>query len=89
MNLANGKWLDSSKRLEIPDPLKGGTFTTTPDTPSTELDPFRESLAKVTKSGLHNPFKNPERYNLYGKVCTRAASLLNDSEVFDHFCQMI
>lgn len=33
-----------------------------PKTSVAELAPFVESLAAVPKSGVHNPYKNPERY---------------------------
>jgi hypothetical protein len=29
------------------------------------------SIKNVPKSGLHNPFKNPERYLMLGDVCFR------------------
>ncbi|CAN6850903.1 unnamed protein product [Brassica oleracea] len=40
------------------------------------LQPFVESLSQCPKHGLHNPFKSPERYLLYGDISTKAAHML-------------
>jgi 1-pyrroline-5-carboxylate dehydrogenase len=56
-----GHWSDAAKHLTIPDPLNGESFLRVPDTQGAELRPFVESLLAVPKSGLHNPYKNPER----------------------------
>ncbi len=53
------------------------------------MKPFIESLEKCPKSGLHNPFKNPERYLLYGSVMRKAAELLHKPEVFRFFSRLI
>ena len=56
-----GRWVQSSKKRILPDPLDGSPFIEVPDTPASEAGPFIESLRAVPKHGLHNPFKNPER----------------------------
>lgn len=33
-----------------------------------ELQPFLDSMAKVPKSGMHNPLRNVERYLNYGDI---------------------
>ena len=41
---------------------------TVPDTSIGELDPFIQSMESVSKSGVHNPLKNVERYLMYGDI---------------------
>lgn len=52
---------------DVVDPLNGETFIRMPRTSVAELDPFVASLKRVPKSGLHNPFKNPERFVQWGE----------------------
>lgn len=52
-----------------------------PDTSAAEVGPFVSSLQAVPKSGLHNPFKAPERYLTYGAVSARAAEEMRKPEV--------
>lgn len=54
-----------------------------------EAEPFVSSLARVPKSGLHNPLKNPERYQLYGAVTARAAEELRKPEVERFFSRLV
>lgn len=54
-----------------------------------EVAPFVASLASVTKSGLHNPLKAPERYLLYGDVSHKAAALMREKSVEDYFTKLI
>ena len=60
-----------------------------PRTSVAELDRFVASLKRVPKSGLHNPFKNPERYVQWGEVSARAAERLAQPEVAHHFAVCI
>jgi 1-pyrroline-5-carboxylate dehydrogenase len=60
-----------------------------PDTSLSEARPFVERMRGVPRSGLHNPIKNPERYNMLGEVCTNAARELAKPEVFRFFQQLI
>ena len=57
----NGDWVQSKKQRTLPDPLNGDPFLHVPDTQVEEIEPFVNSLKKVPKHGLHNPYKNPER----------------------------
>eukprot|EP00744_Colponema_vietnamica_P006786 GILI01009835.1.p1 GENE.GILI01009835.1~~GILI01009835.1.p1 ORF type:complete len:546 (-),score=184.46 GILI01009835.1:83-1720(-) len=88
-NLVNGQWKSTQKYAEIPDPLNGDKFIKVPDTQTSELQPFVESMKAVPKSGLHNPIKNPQRYNMYGQVLRRAANLMHEEAVFDHFVRCV
>ena len=56
-----GQWTTTAKTRSLPDPLNGSRFMEVPDTQIQEAGPFIESLKAVPKTGLHNPWKNPER----------------------------
>jgi 1-pyrroline-5-carboxylate dehydrogenase len=87
-NLLDGRWQDGERfRDDIPDPLRGGEFLRVPDTVNTA--PFVERLRGCPKTGLHNPFKNPQRYIELGAVCARAAALLADQQVEDYFTRLL
>ena len=87
-NLLRGEWLHADRvRTDLPDPLSGGDFLQVPDTQ--DCAPFIESLQACPKTGLHNPFKNPERYVQLGDVCARAAALLADPGTSDYFTKLI
>ena len=53
------------------------------------MDLFYESTKQCPKSGLHNPLKNVERYNMIGAVCHKAAALMHDKRVEDYFTRLI
>jgi len=87
-NLLRGEWAEGERfRQDIPDPLNGGQFLQVPDTQ--DHSAFIEGLRSCPKSGLHNPFKNPQRYVLMGQVCARAASLLAEKDTEDFFTRLI
>jgi 1-pyrroline-5-carboxylate dehydrogenase len=87
-NLLGGQWLESSPvRDDIPDPLSGGAFLQVPDT--ADHEPFIRNLRDCPKSGLHNPYKNPQRYIHLGDVCARAAALLRQEETSAYFARLI
>lgn len=88
-NLVQGNWAGSSKWTDIVDPLNGNPFLKVPDTTVAELSPFIESSRSCSKSGLHNPLKNPERYLLYGDVSAKAAHALKEPEVENFFARLI
>ncbi|XP_022137344.1 probable aldehyde dehydrogenase [Momordica charantia] len=88
-NLVQGRWIGSSSWNTILDPLNGEPFIKVADVNETEIDPFVDSLSKCPKHGLHNPFKSPERYLLYGDVSSRAATLLSMTGVSDFFARLI
>ena len=54
-----------------------------------EVDPFVQSLLAVPKSGLHNPFKNKERYLMLGNVSRKTAEVLHEQETFDFFVDCV
>ena len=54
-----------------------------------EAAPFVSSLASVPKSGLHNPLKRPERYQLYGEVTAKAAEEMRKPEVERFFSRLV
>eukprot|EP00958_Prasinococcus_capsulatus_P018042 scaffold2088_cov399-Prasinococcus_capsulatus_cf.AAC.10 len=60
-----------------------------PDTQVEEIEPFVKSLRGCPKSGLHNPFKNPHRYLMYGDVSARAAEEMSKPHVQDFFAKCI
>ena len=87
-NLLAGEWRDAERfREDIPDPLNGGGFLRVPDTEDTA--PFAESLRSCPKTGLHNPYKNPQRYVQLGAVCARAAAMLAEEDVENYFTRLI
>ena len=89
-NLIGGKWQDAGGRAVLIDPLGGRVpLLHYPDTQSTELGPFIESLKSCPKSGLHNPFKAVERYLMLAQVSFRAAAALEDEAVARHFASLI
>ena len=80
-NMVNGKWVDSKKMMNIKNVLNGEINHKVPVTSVNELKPFIESINAVPKSGLHNPFKQPERYQLLGDVCFNTAQALHGKEI--------
>ena len=89
MNLCNGEWSNAASTKTIADPLNGDDFMVVPDTSVAETAPFSERMAAVPRSGLHNPIKNPERYNMLGAVCADMAREMNKPEVRDFFGKLI
>ncbi|KAK4264227.1 hypothetical protein QN277_025435 [Acacia crassicarpa] len=88
-NLVQGKWIGSSKWNTIVDPLNGEPFIKVADVDETGIQPFVESLCSCPKHGLHNPFKEPERYLLYGEISAKAAHMLSLPKVSDFFTRLI
>lgn len=88
-NLVKGEWRDAQTKYDIVDPLHGDIYMTAANTKGDELQPFIDSLKECPKSGMHNQLKNPERYNIYGKVCMKAAACLHDPDVFDYFTKIV
>jgi 1-pyrroline-5-carboxylate dehydrogenase len=87
-NLLGGSWHQTSAcRDDIPDPLYGGEFLRVPDT--TDLEPFIDSLRRCPKTGLHNPWKHPERYLMLGEVCAKAAARLAEKDVEEYFVRLL
>ena len=84
-NLVNGKWYKTKKYSEILNVLDGKINYKVPETSISEISPFIKSIQSVSKSGLHNPFKSPERYQMLGDVCFRTAHSLNNKNTKDKF----
>lgn len=79
LNIVGGKWSgDTKNTMIIPNPMDKDSppVCTIPDTAIDEIDPFIQSMKAVTKSGVHNPLKNVERYLMYGEI-SRRVSLKN------------
>ena len=77
LNIVQGQWGgDTKKVMEIPNPIDKNSppLCTIPETSVDEIDPFIESMKAVTKSGVHNPLKNVQRYLMYGEISRRVSS---------------
>ncbi|GAQ87509.1 delta-1-pyrroline-5-carboxylate dehydrogenase 1 protein [Klebsormidium nitens] len=88
-NLVGGEWTSSASAVPIPDPLTGEPFLTIPNTQRDECAPFIASLKSVPKSGLHNPFKHPDRYVAYGAISARVAAMLREDATAHFFARLI
>lgn len=44
---------------------------------------------RVDRNGLHNPFRNKERYLMLGEVTRNVGEKLRDPEVLDFFCKLV
>ncbi|XP_050256243.1 probable aldehyde dehydrogenase [Quercus robur] len=88
-NLVQGKWKTSSNWNTLLDPLNGEPFIKVAEVDETGIQPFVESLSKCPKHGLHNPFKAPERYLLFGDISVKAAHMLSIPKVSDFFTRLI
>ena len=80
-NLVNGKWHKTKKYTNVINVTNGKINHKVPETSINELGLFINSIKSVPKSGLHNPFKNPERYQMLGDVCFRTAHSLHDKNI--------
>ena len=74
-NLCDGNWTKAKSTMEIIHPLDKDAHPifTIPDTQADEIQPFVDSLRKVSKSGVHNPLKNPHRYLEYGEISRKVS----------------
>jgi len=88
-NLVAGQWRDAARQMEVIDPLNGAVMVRVPDTSVDEIEPFVERLRSCPRSGLHNPLKNPERYNMLGAVCAQAAEEMRKPNVQHFFARLI
>eukprot|EP00913_Durusdinium_trenchii_P032490 g30418.t1 len=91
MNLCGGSWSKSKHSQETAWGLElpSGDQIEVPNTGLDEIEPFVQRMASVPRSGLHNPFKNPDRYVMLGEVCGAAAREMFKPEVSDYFCRLI
>ncbi|KVH98740.1 Aldehyde dehydrogenase, conserved site-containing protein [Cynara cardunculus var. scolymus] len=88
-NLVQGSWFKSANWNTIVDPLNGESFIKVSEVDESGIKPFIESLSKCPKHGMHNPFKSPERYLLYGDISSKAGHMLSLPEVSDFFAKLI
>ncbi|CAD8073641.1 unnamed protein product [Paramecium sonneborni] len=89
-NFLGGKWINSDKYEQIIDPLNGEPFIQVPDSQDKDLlQEYIKSAKDCPISGLHNPLKNPQRYQVYGEVCHKIAAELKKKEVHDFFVKLI
>ncbi|CAB4280941.1 unnamed protein product [Prunus armeniaca] len=86
---AEGKWKKTARWNTILDPLNGEPFIKVCEVDETGIQPFVESLSKCPKHGLHNPFKAPERYLMFGDISAKAAHMLSLPKVSDFFTRLI
>ena len=97
-NLIGGTWRtieddEDDDCAFVVDPMNAKerkTFVVAPSTRSARaLDAVTRSAAACPKSGLHNPFKAPERYVMYGDVTMRLAEEMRKPEVVEYFARLI
>lgn len=91
-NLAGGEWYtwrSTKKYTTLVSPIDGTPLLKYPDTQTNEIEPFLAGLKSCPKSGLHNPFKNIERYRMLGEVSFQAAVLLEHPKIADYFTSLI
>ncbi|MBI5005129.1 MAG: aldehyde dehydrogenase family protein [Candidatus Lloydbacteria bacterium] len=88
-NFVDGKWTTANKTKAVVSPLDGTIMFQTPDTKKEEIAPFVSFLNTCPEGGLHNPFKNTERYRQYGLVFAKAANLLSSNFFADYFARLI
>jgi len=88
-NLCGGVWMDAATTHAVVDPLNGEEFCLVPNTTVEEIGPFVERMKNCPRSGLHNPLKNVERYNMLGEVMTNGSRELAKPEVAEFFGKLI
>ncbi|CDW82503.1 probable aldehyde dehydrogenase-like [Stylonychia lemnae] len=89
LNLVNGVWSSTKATTQLIDPMNGNVIATQADTSLDEIKPFVDEMAQTPKTGLHNPFKNKERYLMLAEVNRKLVESFNDKEVFDFFIKAI
>jgi len=88
-NLLGGQWVPAARYETVIDPLVGGPMLRVPATSPAEADAFGKSMQQCGKSGLHNPFRAPERYLMLGKVSAAAGAALRDPAINDYFVRLV
>ncbi|QDZ19626.1 aldehyde dehydrogenase [Chloropicon primus] len=97
LNVVGGEWVEVTGHasagdeayVEVVDPMNGQVMAKVNEVGSESLHRYVSCLDACPKSGLHNPLKRPERYLLYGNVCSRVAEALNNPEVEAYFTDLI
>lgn len=88
-NLVGGEWVEAARYNTLIDPLRGAQLLAYPDTTPDELGSFLAGLGSCSKSGLHNPLRNVDRYRMLGQVSFKAAMMLEDQVVAYYFARLI
>ncbi|KAG9394128.1 1-pyrroline-5-carboxylate dehydrogenase [Carpediemonas membranifera] len=88
-NFVSGEWKRSEKCIDVVDPTNGEAFLKMPNTTMEEAEEFITNLNSCPKSGLHNMYKNPEKYNMWGEITSKLAVELDKPEVFRFFARCI
>ena len=88
-NLCGGEWTEARPQHAAVDPMNGEAFVLVPDTQADEIGPFVQRLRECPRSGLHNPLKNVERYNMLGDVMAKGSRELAKPEVNAYFAELI
>ena len=88
-NLCGGVWTEAKAQKAIIDPLNGEEYLLVPDTSVDEIAPFVARMKGCPRTGLHNPLKNVERYNMLGDVMAKGARELGKLEVAEFFATLI
>ena len=89
LNLLNGQWVPSAAYETVVDPLSGEPMLSVPLTSDEEAVPFGQGLVATPKTGLHNPFRNVERYLMLGRVSARAGAALRDPATLAYFSRLV
>jgi 1-pyrroline-5-carboxylate dehydrogenase len=89
LNLSRGEWWMARETKAIINPLDGSPLVAMSDTRPEEFASFQAALYACPKHGLHNPFKNVERYLMLGEVCFKAAAALADPAIAGYFAKLI
>ena len=97
LNVVEGEWVEidgpdratGGGNVTVVDPMNGKAMAEVNEVSIESLHRYVACLDTCPKSGLHNPLKNPERYLMYGNVCSRVAEALNDPQVESYFTDLI
>jgi 1-pyrroline-5-carboxylate dehydrogenase len=88
-NLLNGEWAASPSTETIIDPLNGEPFLQLPKAGAEEIPGYVKSLNTCSKTGLHNPLRNVDRYLMLGRVSDKLSHALRVPEIADYFTRLI
>lgn len=88
-NLCGGIWMEAKAQHTVIDPLNGDPYMIVPNTSMEEIGPFVDRMKNCPRSGLHNPIKNVERYNMLGQVMVQGARELSKPDVAEFFAKLI
>ncbi|TSD01573.1 MAG: 1-pyrroline-5-carboxylate dehydrogenase [Parcubacteria group bacterium Greene1014_15] len=69
--------------------MAGNSMLIVPNTPPEQFGTFIDGLKNTPSYGLHNPYRNIERYNMLGKVSAKVAEALSQADIADYFATLI